>query len=357
MKSYEYPRVRPPTSLQPPRPPADSRFSWMDASAEQEHRVGARGETNTTPIPQPASNQQSPAQSQVQMQTMEPQAYGGGVVPYQIHDPMVSQQQYSQAPRQIHDPMVAQQQHFQPPQLYGVYAAQVPVPQAQTQPPRHPTPPLPQPPEPVKQPVIPQKEASSPIAPDANPLSATTPKRPNRTSTNMAIVPPSSTDPAQFSASVFTPSPQSLKGGSWQHGFCSCAEPSICMTGLFCPCIIYGRTQYRLGLRDERKDPTNMLGYTAVNGSCIAFGILCGINGILAAIQHTRVRKTYGMSSEAGNVAGDCLKGVCCCCCVVAQDEKEVKSREEQARKPAGSATRNEGYVAPTSMTFRAPPR
>jgi Cys-rich protein (TIGR01571 family) len=172
----------------------------------------------------------------------------------------------------------------------------------------------------------------------------------------MAIVPPP-TDPAQFSASIFTPSPQSIKGGSWQHGFCSCAEPSICMTALFCPCIVYGKTQYRLSLRDEKKDPTNMLGYTTVNGSCMAFGILCGINGILAGLQRTRLRKKYSMSNEAGDVAGDCLKGVCCCCCVVAQDEKEIKFREEQARKPAGSGTKKEGYVAPTTMTFSPPPR
>ncbi len=129
------------------------------------------------------------------------------------------------------------------------------------------------------------------------------------------------------------------------------------MTGLFCPCVVYGKTQYRLSLRDERKDPTNMLGYTAVNGSCIAFGVLCGVNGILAAIQRTRLRKAYNMSTEAGNVAGDCLRGICCCCCVVAQDEKEAKFREEQARKPAGSGTKREGYVAPTSMTFSPPPR
>ncbi|KIW64640.1 hypothetical protein PV04_09563 [Phialophora macrospora] len=337
MKTYEYPRVRPPTSLQPPQPSVGNRFSWMDASEEQEHRVGARGEIHTS-ISQQAVNQQSPAQGQGQVQTMEPQVYGGGVVPYQIQDPTVVQKQYSQLP-----------------QPYGDHAAQVPVQQAQTQPPQHPIPPLPQPPEPVKQSTIPENEPMGPIVPDTNPLTSTALKRPNRTSTNMAIVPPSS--PAQFSTSVFTPSPQSIKGGSWQHGFCSCAEPSICMTGLFCPCIIYGKTQYRLGLRDERKDPTNMLGYTAVNGSCIAFSVLCGINGILAAIQHTRVRKTYGMSSEAGNVVGDCLKGLCCCCCVIAQDEKEVKFREEQARKPAGSATRNEGYVAPTSMIFSPPPR
>jgi hypothetical protein len=100
-----------------------------------------------------------------------------------------------------------------------------------------------------------------------------------------------------------------------------------------------------------------MLGYTTVNGSCMAFGILCGINGILAGLQRTRLRKKYSMSNEAGDVAGDCLKGVCCCCCVVAQDEKEIKFREEQARKPAGSGTKKEGYVAPTTMTFSPPPR
>lgn len=100
----------------------------------------------------------------------------------------------------------------------------------------------------------------------------------------------------------------------------------------------------------RKKDPTNMLGYTSINGSCIAFGVLCGINGFLAAIQHTRVRKAYNMNSEAGNVAGDCLTGLCCCCCVVAQDEKEVRFREEQARKAGG--LKQEGYVPPTAMAF-----
>jgi Cys-rich protein (TIGR01571 family) len=348
MKSYEYPRVRPPTSLQPPQLPVENRFSWMDASGEQEDRVGAT-RTTSTPAPQEVHHPPTPPQEQVpaQMtQTMEGYAYGGGVVPYQIQDTTVTQPQYTQAP-----------------QYYGAYTAQPhptapppPISPPQFQPPQHPIPPLPQPPEPVKQHAIPDHEPAGPIVPDTNPLTPNSPKRPNRTSTNMAIVPPSSTDPAQFSAGSFTPSPQSIKGGSWQHGFCSCAEPSICVTGLFCPCIIYGKTQYRLALRGEKKDPTNMLGYTAVNGSCIAFGVLCGINGILAAIQHTRLRKTYDMNSEAGNVAGDCIKGVCCCCCVVAQDEKEVKFREEHVRKPAGSGAKREGYVAPTSMAFAPPP-
>src|ERR1700761_1733716 len=101
MKSYEYPRVRPPTSLLPPQQPPDNRFSWMAASAEQEHRVGARRETST-PTPQQASYPQNLAQGQgqgqVQVNTMEPQVYGSGVVPYQIQDPMVLQQMHAPAP-------------------------------------------------------------------------------------------------------------------------------------------------------------------------------------------------------------------------------------------------------------------
>ncbi|KIY04122.1 uncharacterized protein Z520_00814 [Fonsecaea multimorphosa CBS 102226] len=350
MKNYEYPRVRPPTSLQLPQQPAENRFSWMTTSGDQEDRVGARRETIIPiPTPPPGIAQQPSPQGGVPMPTMESQVYGGGgVVPYQI-------------PR---NPAVVQQQYMQAAQHHGAYTSQpYPVqvtgqqPQMQTtQYAMPPMPPSPQPPEPAKQPPIPENELTGPIEPDTNPLTPTTPKPPMRASTNMAIVPPPS-DPSQFSANVFTPSPQSIKGGSWQHSFCSCAEPSTCITGLFCPCVVYGKTQYRLGLRDERKDPTNMLGYTAVNGSCIAFGLLCGVNGILTAIQHTRVRKTYNMSEEAGNVAGDCLKGICCCCCVVAQDEKEVRFREEQARKPAGSGTKKEGYVAPTTMTFNPPPQ
>jgi Cys-rich protein (TIGR01571 family) len=342
MKSYEYPRVHPPTSLLPPQRPDDSRFSWMDTTADEEHRLWTRNtrRPRTTSIitsPPPIAQQPTQEVGLKELTRMDTQRYPDGAYPYQAQD---------------HG--VPQQHHFvQDPRHNGGYPAQpqyipVQVPQSQFPPEQNSCIPLPQSPEPVKQPPAPSYEPPRGIAPDENPLSPTTPKF-TRASTNMAIIPPSS-DMSQYSIGTFTPSPQAIRGGSWQHGLCSCAEPSICLTGLFCPCIVYGRTQYRLALRGEKKDPTNMLGYTAINGSCIAFGVLCGINGILAAIQHTRVRKAYNMNSEAGNVAGDCLTGLCCCCCVVAQDEKEVKFREEQARKPAGSKT--EGYVAPTAMAF-----
>ncbi|EXJ78635.1 hypothetical protein A1O1_09036 [Capronia coronata CBS 617.96] len=370
MKPYEYPRVRPPTSLQAPQIPTGPRFSWMvDTPAEEENRVWtnntARGAIHIS-IP---TAMQGPGQEGQEGEAMEPRGYNYAAYAYQGRDVggVVQQQQQ----QHIHD---YEHQHQHQQDLYPTSPAptpQGPIPlPAQTQSATH-GPPLsrherqaPIAADPVKQPQPqsqhPPHEPTTPIQPDVNPLTPTTPKvsdPASTTTTNMAIILPSS-DPSHFSVGTFTPSPQAIRGGSWQHGLCSCAEPSTCMTALFCPCLVYGKTQYRLGLRADRKDPTNMLGYTAVNGSCIAFGVLCGVNGILAAIQHTRVRKAYHMNTEAGNIAGDCLNGCCCCCCVVAQDEKEVKFREEQARKPAGStAGRREGYVAPTAMTFGAPPR
>ncbi|KAK5380500.1 hypothetical protein LTR20_007058 [Exophiala xenobiotica] len=257
---------------------------------------------------------------------MAPQGNGPAGYTYHMQIPMGVQQQQQQ---QVQDPryLSAYPAQQAPVQVPTTLAAQSPPPQEQF--------PLPQPPEPVKQPSSDNKAAVA-IAPDANPLTRTTPRTPQRASTNMAIVPPPP-DASHFSIGIYTPSPQAVKGGSWQHGLCS--------------------TQYRLALRGERKDPTNMLGYTAVNGSCIAFAALCGVNGFLAAIQRSRIRKTYNMSTEAGNVPGDCVKGLCCCCCVVAQDEKEVRFREEQGRKPVASGNSQQGYVAPTGMTFNPPPR
>lgn len=341
MKGYEYPRVRPPTTLLPPQRPTDPRFSWMDTTADEEHRLwtkNARRPRQPSIVTPPLPVLQQPEQdiSLRELTRMETQHYQDEAQTYRAQD--------SAAP---------QQQHFvQHPPHTRAYPAQPQYAQVQMPPDHFPhehNPPLqPQSPEPVKQPPAPRYEPPSSVQPDENPLSPTSIKF-TRASTNMAIVPPPS-DMSQYSIGTFTPSPQTIRGGSWQHGLCSCAEPSICLTSLFCPCIIYGRTQYRLTLRGEKKDPTNMLGYTSINGSCIAFGVLCGINGFLAAIQHTRVRKAYNMNSEAGNVAGDCLTGLCCCCCVVAQDEKEVRFREEQARKAGG--LKQEGYVPPTAMAF-----
>ena len=191
------------------------------------------------------------------------------------------------------------------------------------------------------------------VRPDANPLSPTTPRSAVTSpvySTNMKSFPP--TSDMHFSQPTIQTQHTATRGGTWQHGLGSCADPTTCLSSLFCPCVIYGRTQYRLSLKSSPQDPTNMLGYSSINGSCLAWTMLPGVNILLTAIQRTRVRKTYEMDPAAGNVANDCVKSLCCCCCVLAQDEKEMKAREEGKVSPG-----MEGYKSPGEMTFAAPPR
>ena len=60
----------------------------------------------------------------------------------------------------------------------------------------------------------------------------------------------------------------------WKHGLCE--VDTLCCAGLFCPCIVYGKTQHRLSRKDERKDATDLLGYETCNGSCGVMAAACG---------------------------------------------------------------------------------
>ncbi|KAL9060001.1 MAG: hypothetical protein Q9162_000851 [Coniocarpon cinnabarinum] len=126
----------------------------------------------------------------------------------------------------------------------------------------------------------------------------------------------------------------------FHHSLCSCpgADLSTCMTGLFCPCILYSRLTYRLGQRSRKQDPTDVLGFHKCNGHCMAFATLCscGISGFLAGIARGRVRHAYDLEGDA---VSDCIEGCCCCCCAIIQSEREVRIREEQKSRWAGPST------------------
>ena len=66
-----------------------------------------------------------------------------------------------------------------------------------------------------------------------------------------------------------------LNNGQWRHGLCGC-ETSICALGICCPCVLYGKTEYRLSQRAAKKDPTDLLGYSACNGACGLMAVSCG---------------------------------------------------------------------------------
>lgn len=188
------------------------------------------------------------------------------------------------------------------------------------------------------------------LVPDENPLSPTSFSGPNHHQSSRAA-----SDAALHNhlPGQAVHANQHIKGGTWKYGLCDFRDIGVCCTGVWCPCIIYGKTQYRLSQRSERKDPTNMLGYSTLNGSCAAFALLCGCNVILAAIQHSRLRKAYDIP---GGVGTDFVRACCCCCCTLSQDEKEIKFRETEARKPPAS-TGPMQYMSPAGMDFSAPPK
>lgn len=66
-------------------------------------------------------------------------------------------------------------------------------------------------------------------------------------------------------------------------------------------------------------------------------------------LQRTRLRHAYKLT---GSLGSDLLKGCCCCCCVAIQNEREMKDREESARRWAGPAS-TEIYTAPKQMVYK----
>jgi Cys-rich protein (TIGR01571 family) len=147
------------------------------------------------------------------------------------------------------------------------------------------------------------------------------------------------------------PNMDSESSKEWSTSLCACApDPSTCFTGLICPCVLYGRTAYRLSQKSAKRDPTDMLGYSATNGHCGLMAVACGLWGLFPGLQRTRIRRAYKLR---GGVVGDLLKGCCCCCCVAVQNEREVRGREEASQRWAGPAS-SEVYTRASGMVYKA---
>jgi hypothetical protein len=84
-------------------------------------------------------------------------------------------------------------------------------------------------------------------------------------------LPPSTHQPGQIAHPNMK-----LEVDSWRNGLCAFGDVPTCCTGFWCPCVLYGQTQYRLAQKSDHKDPTDMLGYKTMNGNCLLFSIGCG---------------------------------------------------------------------------------
>lgn len=69
--------------------------------------------------------------------------------------------------------------------------------------------------------------------------------------------------------------PNAAVDPEWRHGLYE--MDTLCCTGLVCPCIVYGKTQYRLSRKAQKQDSTDLLGYDSCNGSCGIMAVACGL--------------------------------------------------------------------------------
>lgn len=151
------------------------------------------------------------------------------------------------------------------------------------QPPYSMSPPVSPGPLPAKHPMTPEpqnrRDTRFEIEPDYNPLTTQSPAPaydPNPTSKGVPTSTPLVHDRMSHTPGQVMHPQQELKGGTWKHSLCDCSDIGTCCMGMWCPCILYGRTQYRLSMKSERKDPTNLLGYETCNASCTGMALLCG---------------------------------------------------------------------------------
>lgn len=141
----------------------------------------------------------------------------------------------------------------------------------------------------------------------------------------------------------------------WKHSMCECsADCGTCLIGVLCPCILFGKTAFRLRRKNEKKDPTDLLGWSSFNGPCAAMAatVACAFCGMFPLFHRTRLRHLYNLE---GNVFSDTVKACCCCCCAVIQNEREVRDREESNRRWAGPASGPTVYEREEMMRYAHP--
>ena len=329
-----------------------NRYSFMDTPVEMQRSTF-----------QPYNQFSSPTNSVIDESPISPVSPTRGLPAYEqgpqrvMTSPIPDQKAQAQSPQEMHPAFFAPYREEEPVQQQ---AQQLPVTAHRKE----------DPPAQQAQPIQQTQAAAEPQSPGPVPIK-THEASPHFATTSTSNSPPtqSSTAASETKREIYDPDsfsgpnvgPENHRPGQvshpnaaidphWKTGLC---EPdTVCCMGIICPCMVYGKTMYRLSRRAQKQDPTDMLGYESCNGSCALMFFACGFQSLLAAIQRTRIRKLYHLEGGFGT---DCLKACCCCCCVIMQDEREVREREELIRRHAGPATG--AYVAPGGMTYAPPPR
>ncbi|KAE8444057.1 hypothetical protein EG329_000925 [Mollisiaceae sp. DMI_Dod_QoI] len=122
----------------------------------------------------------------------------------------------------------------------------------------------------------------------------------------------------------------------WMVPFCQeppgAGDIDTCCLGTWVPCVLYGKTDWRLHRVSQGEDPSNLEWESAngCNGRCwcwysISFCFGPCFAGVLTTFQRTRIRGTYGIK---GTVLQDCCWSFWLPACTQMQIDREVRARE-----------------------------
>ncbi|PQE12174.1 DUF614 domain protein [Rutstroemia sp. NJR-2017a BVV2] len=124
--------------------------------------------------------------------------------------------------------------------------------------------------------------------------------------------------------------PEKTGRSDWMVTFCH--EPSgdigTCCTAWLMPCVLHGKTHWRLKNISLGQDPHDWHASDGCNKMCWIHAMLggcCCIGIVLTALQRARIRAQYRINGHFGY---DCLCAIFCHPCILAQDDREVRARE-----------------------------
>ncbi|KAH7110770.1 PLAC8 family-domain-containing protein [Dactylonectria estremocensis] len=136
------------------------------------------------------------------------------------------------------------------------------------------------------------------------------------------------------------PQDSNVQNQEWSKGLCSCGPCDTCLLGTFLPCILLGRTSYRM------QNPSTQA-VRSFNNDCMIFcAIQCvtGCGWVYTTMKRGEVRQQFGIQ---GSIMRDCCTSYWCGCCALIQLEEEVKARHSQVPITQGYKSQTDGMQMP----------
>ncbi|KAI5807201.1 PLAC8 family-domain-containing protein [Geopyxis carbonaria] len=132
----------------------------------------------------------------------------------------------------------------------------------------------------------------------------------------------------------------------WSNGLFSCCSPfGTCCMASWCPCILFGKTKYRV------RNNGSLEGYSCCNGPCNLYclaQLVTPLRLMMSRNLRAEIREQHNLE---GGSCGDCFKACCCECCSLVQQEKEVIERSAEREKMMG---KQPGYQPNGAMQYGA---